>query len=76
MEILGLVAFVLVMTYSSLPEEIKKLKQSVKKLEKNFMKDVDEEWIKFSTNDKKGRNVTRIMRIEKISEVEVIRHNL
>ena len=76
MEILGLVAFVLVMTYSSLPEEIKKLKQSVKKLEKNFMKDVDEEWIKFSTNDKKGRNVTRIMRIEKISEVEVIKHNL
>ena len=41
-----------------------------------YIIDVDEEWIKFSTNDKKGRNVTTIMRIEKISEVEVIKHNL
>jgi tetrahydromethanopterin S-methyltransferase subunit B len=36
MEIFGLVAFVLIISYSSLPEEIKKLKQSVKKYEKSF----------------------------------------
>ena len=36
MEFFGLVAFVLVLSNSSLPEEIKKLKQSMKKYEKSF----------------------------------------
>jgi hypothetical protein len=110
MEIFGIIACALILSYSSLPGEVNKVKQSVKKLEKNFTKkevvvmskmleglkgqnciltfqdhpfglgsnrvqcyiiDVEEEWIKFSANDKKGRNVTKMMRIEKITEVEM-----
>lgn len=33
--------------------------------------DVDEEWIKFTVTNKKGEKVTKITRLEKISEVEI-----
>lgn len=35
------------------------------------MVDVDEEWIKFTTANKKGENVTKIVRLDKGSEVEI-----
>jgi len=35
------------------------------------MVDVDEEWIKFTTTNKKGENVTKIVRLDKGSGVEI-----
>ena len=38
---------------------------------KGNMVDVDEEWIKFTTANKKGENVTKIVRLDKGSGVEI-----
>ena len=34
--------------------------------------DVDDEWIKISFTDKKGKQMTKLIRIEKIDEIEIV----
>jgi len=34
--------------------------------------DVEEEWIKITFKDKKGENIIKIIRVEKVSEVEIM----
>lgn len=112
MHYFGLLAFIILLLYSSLPSEVKKIKRQIKSVKKyqglrkkgefsmskmlddlkgqncilkfddylgvgtNTIKcnvmEVDEEWIKFSVDSKKGENVIKIVRIEKIIEVEIV----
>lgn len=108
MEYFGVLAFIMILFYSSYPGKVKKLESKVKLLSKkqkgesymskligelvgkeciiksdagleligsNFIKcrvlDVDDEWLKICFIDKKKKEVTKLLRIESIDEVEM-----
>lgn len=104
MGVFGLIACIILLSYSSYPAKVKKLESKIKKLERNlkgektmskllaelinkkcvlvtaggFTKtegivlDVDDEWIKFSSIDKKGGSTIQVIRIDSIEKVDVV----
>lgn len=77
MEWIGLVALALILCYASYPGRVKRLEATVKnrkatKGRKCHVLDADDEWIKVSFTDKKKNQITKLLRIENISEVEII----
>jgi len=109
MEFFGLIAFFMLLCYSSYPGKVKRLESKIKQMERkqkgeNIMSkliselagkeckikceealslvgneemvcsvlDTDDEWIKVQVVDKKKNQITKLIRIENIEEIEIL----
>ena len=109
MEFLGLLAFLMILCYSSYPGKVKRMESKIKQMERkqkgeNVMSkliselagkeckikceealslvgseemvcnvlDTDDEWIKVQVINKKKNQITKLLRIENIEEIEIL----
>ena len=84
----GLIAFVLMMTYSGYPGRVRRLESAVKKLKRiqkgeNEMsklisaltcrvEEADDDWLRVLCTDKKGHTTVKLLRIENVKGVELL----